>query len=61
MSKSNYKEQLMRRIKKDFLERMPAIVAMTLMFMCTLVQELTSVARNQHSLNLLKANPVVLD
>lgn len=61
MSKFNFKEQLMRLIKKDSSEKMLAIVVMISMFMYNQEQEHIFVVKNLHLLNHLKANLVVPD
>lgn len=47
MSKSSSKEQLMKLMLRDSLERMPAVVDMISMFMSNPVQELIFVEKNQ--------------
>ena len=61
MNKFNYKEQLMRLIKKDSSEKMLVIVVMILMFMFKQEQVRIFVVKNPHLLNLLKANLAVPD
>jgi len=61
MNKFNYKEQLMRLIKKDSSEKMLVIVVMILMFMYKQEQVRIFVVKNPHLLNLLKANLAVPD
>jgi hypothetical protein len=61
MNKFNYKEQLMRLIKKDSWEKMLVIVVMILMFMYKQEQVRIFVVKNPHLLNLLKANLAVPD
>jgi hypothetical protein len=58
MSRSSYKEQLMRLMLRASLERTHAEVVMTLMSMFNLVLVLISVEKNQPLLRASKASPV---
>ena len=57
MNKSSFKEQSMKHMLRDFLERMPAVVDMISMFMFRVVLELIFAVKNLLLLRALKASP----
>jgi hypothetical protein len=57
MNKSSFKEQSMKHMLRDSLERMPAVVDMISMFMFRVVLELIFAVKNLLLLRALKASP----
>ena len=57
MNKCSFKEQSMKHMLRDSLERMPAVVDMISMFMFRVVLELIFAVKNLLLLRALKASP----